>query len=299
MSGPHLVIISGLSGAGRTTVMKTLEDLGFYCVDNVPVVLLEPFVELFAGRGEREAQDEPTQLAAVVDVREREFLREFPEICDRLRAGGVLRELLFLDATDEALAQRFDETRRVHPAARQRPLAESIAAERDALAAVAARADVIIDTTALNVHELKRLVTQRYTGRERGAPLEIELSSFGFRWGAPETADLVLDVRFLRNPNFESHLREKTGESDDVAAYVLQNESGGAFLAHLYQFVEFLIPQYENEGKAYLRVGIGCTGGRHRSVAVVRALEARLRDRKIVVRVTHRDLGRGAARSEL
>lgn len=284
MSAPSLVIVSGLSGAGRTTAMNALEDLGFYCVDNVPVVLLEPFVQLFSERAGR--------LAACIDVRERDFLRAFPDICDRLRTSGVLRELLFLEAADEALAQRFDETRRVHPAAPERPLLESIAEERRILSPLASRADAVIDTTSLSVHDLKRLVTRRYTGRARGAPLEVELASFGFRWGAPEVADLVLDVRFLPNPNFEPLLKEKTGEADAVAAYVLQNPRGRAFLSHLFAFVDFLIPMYEDEGKAYLRMAIGCTGGRHRSIAVVRALEARLRDRKIDVRVSHRDLDR-------
>ncbi len=282
--GPDLVIVSGLSGAGRTTVMKALEDLDFYCVDNVPVVLLEPFVELFSEGAER--------LAAVIDVRERRFLASFPEIHDRLRQRGVLSELLFLEASDEALAQRFGETRRVHPAARETPLLESIAQEREILAPIAALADVALDTTEMSVHDLKRFVTRRYTGRSRGGPMEIELVSFGFRYGAPDVADLQLDVRFLPNPNFEPTLRDRTGLEADVADYVLESPRTQAFLSRLVDFLDFLVPLYEEEGKAYLTLAIGCTGGRHRSVAIAAALEGCLRDRKIDVRVTHRDLQR-------
>ncbi len=282
--GPDLVIVSGLSGAGRTTVMKALEDLDFYCVDNVPVVLLESFVELFSEGAER--------LAAVIDVRERRFLASFPEIHDRLRQRGVLSELLFLEASDEALAQRFGETRRVHPAARETSLLESIAQEREILAPIAALADVALDTTEMSVHDLKRFVTRRYTGRSRGGPMEIELVSFGFRYGAPDVADLQLDVRFLPNPNFEPTLRDRTGLEADVADYVLESPRTQAFLSRLVDFLDFLVPLYEEEGKAYLTIAIGCTGGRHRSVAIAAALEGCLRDRKIDVRVTHRDLQR-------
>ena len=283
-SGPTLVIVSGLSGAGRTTVMKALEDLGFYCVDNVPVVLLESLVDLFGERAER--------LAAVIDVRERDFLDAFPEMHDRLRERGILSELLFLEASDEVLAQRFDETRRVHPATRERPLLDSIAAEREILAPVAALADVALDTSGMSVHELKRFVTRHYTGRARAGPMEIELQSFGFRYGPPDLADLVLDVRFLPNPNFEPDLRDGTGRDPEVAAYVVQHERSREFLDRFFDFLDFLVPFYEQEGKAYLTIAIGCTGGRHRSVAVVHTLEGWLLDRKIDVRVSHRDLER-------
>ena len=282
--GPSLVIVSGLSGAGRTTVMKALEDLGFYCVDNLPVVLLGRFVELFGGRAEK--------LAAVIDVREREFLSEFPAIHDELRASGAVAELLFLDASDDELAQRFDETRRIHPTSGSLTLRESIAEERRILAPIAERADQLLDTTEMSVHELKRYVNRRYAGRPRGAPMAIELVSFGFRHGAPEVADLVLDVRFLANPNFERGLREKTGHHPEVAAYVLETGRGREFVTRLRSWLDFLIPLYEQEGKAYLTIAIGCTGGRHRSVAVVADLEAYLRDRTMEIRVTHRDLPR-------
>jgi UPF0042 nucleotide-binding protein len=262
--------------------MKALEDLGFYCVDNLPVVLLEPFVELFSERSDR--------LAAVIDVRERDFLGAFPGTHERLRQSGALSELLFLSATDEALSQRFDETRRVHPASGSVPLLESIAQEREILAPIAERADLVVDTSGMSVHDLKRYVTRRYTGRTRGGPMEIELVSFGFRHGMPDTADLLLDVRFLPNPNFEPHLRDKTGESGDVAAYVLRSPRTRAFLERLFDFLEFLIPLYGEEGKAYLVIAIGCTGGRHRSVAIVNALEGYLRERKIQTHVTHRDI---------
>jgi UPF0042 nucleotide-binding protein len=283
-AGPTLVIVSGLSGAGRTTVMKALEDLGFYCVDNVPIALLEPFVDLFGERADR--------LAAVVDVRERDFLSDFPDTHARLQRRGLLSELLFLDASDEILARRFGETRRSHPVAPSVSLPDAIAQERLLLAPVSERADAVVDTSDMSVHELKRFVTRRYTGSSTGGRMEIELVSFGFRHGAPEQADLVLDVRFLPNPYYEPGLRERTGEAEEVAAYVLGSPRSRAFLDRLLDFLEFLIPLYEEEGKAYLAIAIGCTGGLHRSVAIVNVLEGSLRDRKIEARVRHRDLDR-------
>jgi UPF0042 nucleotide-binding protein len=204
----------------------------------------------------------------------------------------VLAELLFLEASDEVLASRYRETRRVHPAARETGMRAAIAEERNLLRPLAERADVVVDTSAMSVHDLKRFVTRHYTGRERGGPIEIELVSFGFRYGGPEAADLVLDVRFLPNPHFEPNLREFSGEKPAVAAYVLDSPRSRAFLERLDDFLGFLVPLYEEEGKAYLTIAIGCTGGVHRSVAVVRALEAHLRERKMDVRVTHRDMTR-------
>ena len=284
MSEPRLVVVSGVSGAGRTTVIKTLEDLGFYCVDNLPVVLLEPFVDLFSETASR--------LAVVVDVREREFLKAFPEVYARVRERGTPTELVFLDASDEVIARRYDETRRVHPAGAGRPLVESISEEREILAPLAARADLALDTTAMTVHELKRFVTRRYTGAPRIGPIEVELVSFGYRYGSLEVADLMVDVRFLPNPNFEPGLRARTGRDPEVARYVLEHPRSQEFLNRLVEFLEFLLPLYEEEGKAYLTIGIGCTGGQHRSVAVVGALEDRLDSRKIKLRVRHRDVER-------
>ena len=283
-AGPTLVIVSGMSGAGRTTVMKALEDLGFYCVDNLPIVLLESFVDLVGERVDR--------LAAVVDVRSREFLSDFPDTHARLQRRGLLAELLFLDASDEILARRFGETRRVHPVAPSLSLPDAIAEERRLLALVSERAGAIVDTSDMSVHDLKRLVTRRYSGSSTGGRMDIELVSFGFRHGAPEQADLVLDVRFLPNPYYEPGLRERSGEAEEVAAYVLGSPRSRAFLDRLLDFLEFLIPLYEDEGKAYLAIAIGCTGGLHRSVAIVNALEGSLRERKIEARVRHRDLGR-------
>ena len=240
--GPSLVIVSGLSGAGRTTAMKALEDLDFYCVDNLPVVLLEPFVELFKAGSDR--------LAVAVDVRERSFLSAFPEVHDRLRNGGLPTELLYLEASDEVLAQRFGETRRAHPTRGSGSLVEDIGRERELLSPMARR------------------------------------------------ADLVIDVRFLPNPHFEPGLRERTGLDPEVAAFVLDPPRTREFMSKLCDFIDFLIPRYEEEGKAHLTVALGCTGGQHRSVAVARALERHLSERKIDVRVTHRDVAR-ARRSDV
>jgi len=289
--GPSLVIVSGLSGAGKTTAMKALEDLGFYCVDNLPVVLLEPFVELF-----REGSD---RLAVAVDVRERAFLTAFPEVHDRLRESGLATTLLYLEASDEVLAKRFSETRRVHPTRGSGSLFDDISRERELLVPIASRADLVLDTGQMSVHELKRQISRHFTGGPRTAPMEIELLSFGFRHGLPEAADLMIDVRFLPNPNFEPTLKARTGVDPEVAAFVLDSPRAQAFMTRLCDFLDFLIPRYEEEGKARLTVALGCTGGQHRSVAVVRALERHLAEREIEVRVTHRDVARAMrARSE-
>jgi UPF0042 nucleotide-binding protein len=288
--GPRLVIVSGVSGAGRTTAMKALEDLGFYCVDNLPVVLLEPFVELF-----REGSD---RLAVAVDVRERTFLSKFPEVHARLRSSGLATTLLYMEASDEVLAQRFSETRRVHPARGSGSLFEDISRERELLVPIARLADLVVDTGQMSVHDLKRQISRHFTGGgERKAAMEIELVSFGYRHGAPEAADLMIDVRFLPNPNFEPGLRARTGLEPDVAAFVLDSPPTREFMTKLCEFLDFLIPRYEQEGKAHLTVALGCTGGQHRSVAVACALDRHLRERKIDVRVTHRDVAR-ARRSE-
>ena len=279
-----LVVVSGLSGAGRTTVMKALEDVGFYCVDNLPVVLLERFVELFS--------DGASRIAVVIDVRERAFLEAFPDVYARLRKRGIPTELLFLEASDEVIERRYDETRRVHPAGAGGPIPESIAEERRLLSPIAALADLVVETTSMNVHDLKRFVARRYTGADRSGPIEVELLSFGFRYGVPEVVDLMVDVRFLPNPNFEPSLRDQTGLDGEVARYVLEQPRTSEFLDRLLAFLRFLIPLYEEEGKAYLTIGIGCTGGQHRSVSVVEALEERLGVPNIKLRVRHRDVDR-------
>jgi len=299
----QLVLVSGLSGAGRTTATKSLEDLGFYCVDNLPISMLESFAGLFEGHERR--------LAAVVDVREGAFLEDFDRVHERLQELGLLEDLLFLEASDEVLAKRFDETRRVHPAAPARAAAasdgtsspsrvtallEGIARERELLRPVAARATTVIDTSQLTVHELRRRVRRRYGTPGQRSPLEVEVMSFGFRYGAPEVADLMLDVRFLPNPNFEPELRERTGRDPEVAAYVLENPRTAPFLARFFDFLSFLLPLYAEEGKAYLTIAIGCTGGQHRSVAIAGALERYLEVRKIDVNLTHRDVDRRSSR---
>ena len=279
-----LVIVSGLSGAGRTTAMKALEDIGFYCVDNLPVVLIERFVELFSERAPR--------LAVAVDARERDFLGAFPDVYERLGVQGVSTQLLFLDAENQVLARRYAETRRAHPVGPQDPILEGIARDREIMAPIAKRADLVLDTSEMSVHELKRYVTRQFSGSDRGSPMQVELVSFGFRFGAPELADLMVDVRFLPNPNFEPELRDGTGLDREVADFVLQNERTAAFLERFFAFVDYLLPLYEEEGKTHLRVAVGCTGGQHRSVAVIGALDRHLRERRIGVRSSHRDVER-------
>ena len=279
--GPSLVVVSGLSGAGRTTAIKALEDLGYFCVDNLPVVLLEPFVELFPS---------DRKLAVVIDVREKEFLEAFPRTHDRVRERGLRTDLLFLEAADDVLALRYDETRRVHPARSGGALRDSIATEREILQPLCDRADAVLDTSAMSVHELRRLVTRRYAQADGAPPLEVEVVSFGFRRGLPEVADLVIDVRFLPNPHFEPELRPRTGQDPEVAAYVLDNPTAKGFLERYFAFLDYLLPLYVEEGKAYLTLAVGCTGGQHRSVAIAQALERYLRERNIDVTLTHRDV---------
>jgi RNase adapter protein RapZ len=231
-------------------------------------------------------------------VREGEFLASAPAVLDQLRQRGQLADLLFLDAGDEVLAQRFDETRRVHPAGRGRALASAIQRERAMLAPLLQRADFVLDTTRLTVHDLRRFVARRYARQARVGGMQVELISFGFRYGLPDLADLVVDVRFLANPHHEPMLRRRTGEDPAVARYVLESPRTSTFLERFLGFLDFLLPLYEDEGKAYLMIAVGCTGGQHRSVAIAGALERILRERKIEVRVVHRDAWRYAGEPE-
>ena len=280
-----MVILTGVSGSGKSTALRAMEDAGFYCVDNLPIVFLEKLLELSG-----HTAGEVSRMALVVDAREGRFLAEAPRIIRELRQKGADVEVLFLDASDESLVRRYSETRRRHPLAGEGgTVPDGIAAERRTLGEIKAIADEVVDTTTLNVHELKRLVTRRFSAGE-GAKLGVTVVSFGFRFGIPTHADLVLDVRFLPNPFFIPELKPYPGTDRRVSEFVLGQPDATAFLDRLAELLAFLLPRYRNEGKSYLTIAIGCTGGKHRSVAVAAALSARLEDSGQPVRLWHRDL---------
>ena len=277
------VIITGLSGSGKGTFLRALEDRGYFCVDNLPVGLLSKFYELT-----RKSEDEATKVAMVIDVREGEILRQLPSIYDELRKQeGLKASLWFLEASEAALVRRFSETRRPHPVNPDRPISESITRERELLAPIREIADHILDTSALTIHELRKHAHSVFGEQE--ARLLILLVSFGFKYGVPTVSDLVFDVRFLPNPHFVPHLKALSGADSAVIEYMNDKVETGEFLARLEGFLDFLIPQYEKEGKSYVTVSIGCTGGRHRSVFITNEVAKHFESLGYRVRVTHRD----------
>jgi UPF0042 nucleotide-binding protein len=279
----HIVFVSGLSGSGRTTAMGALEDLGFYGVDNIPPQLIEQFVDLCA-----KANPPVRNIALALDAREAAFLKGFPAVVQAIRATGARADVLFLDCADEVLVSRYRETRRVHPLSPAGTVEQGTLRERALLEDVARLADYVLDSSRLNIHQLRDAVVRWVTGE--GKPSVVTLISFGYRYGIPPASELLFDVRFLPNPHFEPKLRPRTGLEKDVADYVLQNERTGELLARLGAFLDYLLERYDAEGKAYLTIGIGCTGGRHRSVAVATALAERLRQSGREVNVKHRDV---------
>jgi UPF0042 nucleotide-binding protein len=281
----RIVFVSGLSGSGKSTAMAALEDLSFYCVDNLPPQLVQQFLDLCT-----KAEPPILKIALAVDTREAPFLKSVPDVIKQVRENGARAELIFLDCADEVLVNRYRETRRVHPLAPAGTVEEGIQRERRLLVELSAIADFAIDTTSVNVHQLKETVTQHVTGDVRSTV--VNLMSFGFRYGPPASAETLFDVRFLPNPYFEESLRQRTGMDRTVSDYVLESDRGRQFFARLLELLGFLLPLYDQEGKAYITVGIGCTGGRHRSVAVVESLAGQLRQRGREVNVEHRDVGR-------
>jgi len=285
MKAVQFVIISGLSGSGKSYAIRYFEDLGFFCVDNLPPQLLPKFIELCV-----QSRDGIDRVALGIDIRERDFLGTFLSVFDELRDEGYRMELLFLEAKDEVLIRRFSESRRPHPLAREGSVIDGIRLERERLYDLKKRADRIIDTSDSNVHQLKEVITRHYLEKEQGSRLNLFLVSFGFKHGVPYDADLLFDVRFLTNPNFIRELKPLTGEEPQVAEYVLAQPESRVFLEKLFDMMNFLIPLYEKEGKSYLTIAVGCTGGRHRSVVVINRLKDYLREKGHQVRWHHRDL---------
>jgi UPF0042 nucleotide-binding protein len=277
-----LVVITGVSGAGKTTAKSALEDLGFYCVDNLPMTLLPRFIELLAER------EEVSRAGLVVDARSGEFLMDTARVLADLRTAGHSIEVLFLDAPDEVLLRRFSETRRRHPLSGH-DIRAGIAAERSRLQSLRQEATAVIDTAELNVHGLRAIVLGRY-GRAEGN-LSVTVMSFGFKYGIPTEADIVLDVRFLPNPFFVNTLTALSGEDEPVRRFVLENPETGLFLGKAEDLLTLCVAAFEREGKTYATIAIGCTGGRHRSVVVASELARRLAN--FQVEVKHRDVNRG------
>jgi UPF0042 nucleotide-binding protein len=284
----QLVLLTGLSGSGKGSVLRAFEDLGFYCVDNLPVDLLPSFSELYTqGSGEFE------RVALLVDAREGQKLQQLPAIYRQLTRQHPAT-LVFVEAGDEALMQRFSETRRPHPLGRDVTVREGIRREKKLMAPIRKLADVLLDTTKFNVHELRQFITDRFQNPDR-RPLLVSLVSFGFRYGVPQDADLVFDVRFLPNPHFVPQFRPFTGKDPRVARYIRSFSQTRQFLKRVESMLGFLIPHYIREGKSYLTIGLGCTGGRHRSVMMAEALRRFFKRRGQMVKVIHRDMDRSAA----
>ena len=284
-SQPRLLVITGLSGSGKTHVSRALEDLGWFCVDNLPTALIPRFAQLIR------ATPDLKRSALVVDVRERDFLRRFPEVFDETRRMGVAVSLIFLEAGERVLLRRFSETRRPHPLAGfdQTPL-EAIREEQAALRPIRKMADLILNTSEYSVHQLRNYIGERYDVRERGSELGLTVMSFGYKYGVPSEADLVFDVRFLPNPNFVRGLKRLTGRAPAVVRFLERQSETGVLLKRLGSFLGYLIPRYRREGKSHLTIGIGCTGGRHRSVMIAERLGKTLRKPGHSVSVRHRDL---------
>jgi RNase adapter protein RapZ len=285
---PRLIIVTGVSGSGRASAMRVLEDLGFYCVDNLPVALAQSVAMLVAGR-------DPALkgVALGLDSRERLFFPQWPRIFAELDAGGIHPEVIFLDASDDVLARRYSESRRPHPmAASGATVAESIRAERLALAEMRERANRVIDTTTLTVHELREVVTAAALGASAGSRMAVSIVSFGYKYGLPVGMDVVLDVRFIPNPFFVPELRPLTGNDPRVREYVMAQPESQRFIDEVARLFDFLIPLYQREGKSYLTVGLGCTGGRHRSPVLARELMKRLENSGLAITVRDNDIAR-------
>lgn len=287
MKENRLVIMSGLSGSGKSTAARALEDEGFFVVDNLPVVLLPEFLKTIYA-----SPVETSEMAVVLDVRNREFLGECDAILKRIESSGHQPEIIFLDADDNDIQRRYSETRRVHPLAGQSGVKAGIALEREQLSVLRERASVTIDTSQLTPHQLRAKVVKLVNRDNRKARLTLQLQSFGFRYGLPPDSDLVMDVRFLPNPHFIPELQPFSGSDERVRRYVLDQKECAEFLKHFKSLLEFLIPSYQAEGKNYLTLSIGCTGGRHRSVAIIEELARTLPTEGLFVKTTHRDVSR-------
>jgi UPF0042 nucleotide-binding protein len=288
MSRKRVTILTGLSGSGKSSAARALEDEGYFVVDNLPLALLPQFLDL-AEQGGKLASD----VAVVIDVRNREFLAGFEQDLQGLRTAGYLFDVFFFDASDETLIRRFSETRRRHPLAGKEGVLEAILRERRMLQDLKPLASAVIDSSGLTPHQLRARVVQIVKGEGEAAPLVVRLQSFGYRYGVPLESDLVMDVRFLPNPHFVEELKPLVGLDQAVSAFVLAQPACQEFLDRFRALLTFLLPHYRKEGKSYLTISVGCTGGHHRSVAIVEELRSSFVGEGLVLEVNHRDLAKG------
>lgn len=282
------MIITGLSGSGMSSATNAFEDLGYFCVDNLPVTMLSTFARLLLPNREEVAAIE--KAALVIDIRERHFLSEFQNELKKLKRRNLKPFVLFFEADDEVLKRRFSETRRPHPAKTGDGIFQAIQAERQAMSEVRETADMIVDTSDLTVHDLRRKLLQKFSSFKEGVPLKVQIVSFGHKHGVPLDVDLLFDVRHLPNPYFEKQLKELPGTDEKVQQFLNDQPEVSETIHRFADLLKYLLPQYRAEGKSYLTIGIGCTGGRHRSVMVTETLEKELSDEGFDVSVVHRDM---------
>jgi len=282
----QFVLITGLSGSGKGSVLKAFEDLGYHCVDNLPIELIYQFMQMCCQQGSR-----IDRAAAVVDIREGQAISQLPTVYQTLSWDKLRLSLVFLEASDQVLIRRFEETRRPHPLGRDLPVREGIRLERTLLKPMRQLADAVIDTSRMNVHELRELIQTRFGTLTSRRSMLVSVLSFGFRWGVPADADLVFDVRFLPNPNYVPNLKKKTGRDRAVRRFMDSYPETREFLTRLMGFLLYLLPQYVREGKSYLTIAIGCTGGRHRSVALAEQVSAAMGREGYRTKFSHRDIG--------
>jgi UPF0042 nucleotide-binding protein len=286
-SVPDIVIITGLSGSGMSAATNAFEDLGYFCVDNLPLTMLPTFARLVTADGDEQGIK---RAALVIDIREGTFLTDFAKQLDALRAEGLSVYVLFLEASDDVLQHRFSETRRPHPADTGQTLLRSLAAERTAMSRIRSLADQIIDTSNHTVHTLRSHLIERFSPDRKGGPMRVQVLSFGHKYGNPGDMELLFDVRHLPNPHFIPELRPLSGHDKRVVKYLKEQPEVEETLRRFYDLLEYLLPQYQREGKSYVTVGIGCTGGRHRSVMIANALGRKLRRAGFDAQAVHRDV---------
>ena len=279
----RFLIITGLSGSGKTSVSRFLEDFGYYCLDNLPTKLIPSFVDLWKRR-----EVEIEKVALTVDIREAGFVTEFPKVLSRIRQD-IHPRVIFLDASDESLIKRFSESRRPHPIKDSGSIRESVVLERKQLSEIKNLADEVINTTDTHINDLKKILSRRFS-RLSTAKMQVMVVSFGYKYGLPMDSDLVFDTRFLPNPFYVDELGQKTGKNAKVRAYVMEAPETKRFVKEMFRFVDYMMPNFVEEGKSYVTVAVGCTGGKHRSVALAETLGEHLKDTNYKIQVNHRDL---------
>lgn len=284
----RVIVITGMSGSGKSTAVRALEDEGYYCIDNLPVRLFKRFIDLIGKSGETFKG-----IVLVADIRGREFLKGYESAFHKIADSGHSIEIFYFDAQDDILVRRFSETRRRHPADEQCTVAEAIRIERDRMSGLRQIATRIIDTSEFTIHQLKELILRIVRGEDKENQLVVEVQSFGFKYGVPLESSIVMDVRFLPNPFFVPELKGGSGLDDTVRDYVLDNVVTAQFLDHFFPLLDMLLPAHRQEGKSYLTISIGCTGGRHRSVAIAEATGMHLQETWPSVRIIHRDIEKG------